>query len=77
MLFVDMTGTSGRQHLVARAVSAYPVVMVADTVTADLEDFVHPWFARSTHLRHKSRGVAQQCDALPSQLVSGRLQTVV
>ena len=71
---VNMTGTSGRQRVPAEAVSSYPLAMASDGIAAAFGELARPLFERAASLAAQSRDLAEQRDALLSQLVSGKLR---
>ena len=68
---VNMTGTSGRQRVPAKAVTAHTVAAPPDGVAKSFGELVRPWFDLATCLADGSRALAEQRDELLPRLVSG------
>ena len=71
----NMTGTSGRQRVPAKALSQFMLSSPSERVAASFGRVVQPLLARASKAVCESRYLAAQRDALLPKLVSGEMRT--
>ena len=70
----NMTGTSGRQRVPAKALSQFLFPSPPEPIAARFGEIVQPLFARASEAVRESRTLAALRDALLPKLVSGELR---
>ena len=71
----NMTGTSGRQRMPAKALSSFLCALPPREIAEKFGNVVQPLVARVTNAVREARALAELRDALLPRLMSGELQT--
>lgn len=71
---VNMTGTSGRQRVPAKAIASYALAVPAQSVAVAFGKIVQAWFDLTTCINRQSRTLASSRDVLLPRLVTGKME---
>ena len=73
----NMTGTSGRQRVPAKALSYFPLLAPSKEVAQAFANLIRPFFAQASANTHESRTLATLRDTLLPKLISGEIRLCV